>query len=420
MKSLARILFCCALLAAPGLAEPAVAEGKDADWKYWTGEGSVPAGWQTPEFDDKAWNSGRAPLGLGEARLKTTVKPADHGGSPSVALFRKSFTLPKLEKGARVVVSLCVDDGAVLFVNGRELKRLNLPEGPLKPETKAVRQLSDSEEGFYTRWTIPNDVLKPEGGNLIAAEVHQAGERSSDLFFDLAVRTVTPRGENPKADAAALAVIDAYYKGQHVAPGMTIPDGYIDGGRNMKFDAEGRATSNREIIVVDRARDLELKKHLEFARAPQHQQLTPRERAVRIAKYVDEIATPVGGPQWTEPAITQLTDEFTNQPVLMGEILDQCQAGVCRHRALLFKILADEAGLKAALRRGNLQLRRSPKGYPHAWNEVYLEDGGRLLVDTSYRAGKWDFPDVKTPSVVEQYRRLDDSPLYGEEAKEPR
>lgn len=415
-----KVSICAALLYAAaftsGTARPVLTEGKGTNWKYWAGESAPPANWQSPAFDDKAWSTGDAPLGIGENRLTTVMKPAANGDSPTVALFRKAFFLPKLEKGERTVVSLCVDDGAVLYINGKEALRQNLPTGVLKPQTKAVRQLSEMEEGFYHRWTVPAELLKPEAQNVIAVEVHQAGESSSDLFFDLSLRTVAPRGENPKPTEAAQKIITAYYKGQHVPPGMSIPDGYIDGGRNMQFDAGGRAVSNREIIVVDRAGDEELKKHLEFAGAAHLQQLTPRERAVRIAVYVDKITTPPGGQQWTEPAITQLTGEFTNQPVLMGEILEHCHAGVCRHRALLYKMLADEAGLKAALRRGHLRDRNYPAGYPHAWNEIHLDDGTKLLVDSSYRAGNWEFPDVNTPSIVEEYRKLDNSPLYGKDA----
>ena len=94
-------------------AKPVIEEGKSSEWKYWTGPGNVPEGWQGAEFDDKAWNSGAAPIGIGEARLTTTIKT---GGDdvPPVALFRKSFTMPKLKAGGRTVVSLCVDDGAAL------------------------------------------------------------------------------------------------------------------------------------------------------------------------------------------------------------------------------------------------------------------------------------------------------------------
>ena len=407
--------FLCAT-AISAAARPVIEWGKASQWKYWTGDKAAPDGWQRAEFDDKTWSTGASPLGFDEERLNTKVQASDKGGPPAVALFRKSFTLPKLDSGARIVVSLCADDGAVIYLNGRELKRFNLPAGELKPDTRATRQLSDSEEGYYLRWAVPAEFLKADAANVIAVEVLQAGTDSSDLFFDLALRTITPRGENPKLTDATQKVINAYYKDQFVPPGLTIPDGYLDGGRGMHFDDKGRAVSSREIIVVDRAQDEEMQKHITFARDADLKKLAPRERAVSLAKYVDRIATPPGGVRWTEPANTELTQEFTNQPVLMGEILEQCQSGVCRHRALLFKILADEAGLKTALRRGNLRNRDYAAGYPHAWNEVHLDDSTRLLVDTSYRAGKWDFPDVNTPFVVEEYRKLDNSALYGKDA----
>ena len=103
----------------------------------------------------------------------------------------------------------------------------------------------------------------------------------------------------------------------------------------------------------------------------------------------------------------QLEKEFVSKPLLIGDWVDQCQAGVCRHHALLFKILADEAGLRTALVRGNYA-----PGYPHVWNEVILDDGRRLLVDVMQNGGQARFPDLTEREVVRNYLKVDNTPWY--------
>jgi transglutaminase/protease-like cytokinesis protein 3 len=92
--------------------------------------------------------------------------------------------------------------------------------------------------------------------------------------------------------------------------------------------------------------------------------------------------------------------------------MDQCHAGVCRHRSLLFKLLGDEAGLKTALVRGNF-IKKKPPGFAHAWNEVILEDGRHLLVDVMHNGGAATFRELTDPYVIKHYGRVDDTPWYG-------
>ena len=96
--------------------------------------------------------------------------------------------------------------------------------------------------------------------------------------------------------------------------------------------------------------------------------------------------------------------------IFIGEWMDQGQAGVCRHRSLLFKIMADEAGLKSALVRGNYAGKAGPPGFPHAWNELWLEDGRRVLVDVMHKRGEQTFPELSSPEVVSRYLRVNDKP----------
>lgn len=386
--------------------------GNETVWRY-LDDGQAPdENWRGVEFDDTQWKSGPAPLGYGRPALGTAVGwGTDKDHRFITTWFRRSFERPELKPGECLVINFCVDDGAVFYLNGRELARENMPEGRLLADTTAPRAVGPNDEGFYLRIPVPVAALRG-GRNVLAVEVHQCSPKSHDLFFDLELKT-KPADVRPLAlDAAARPAVDAFRHENYLGPDVKIPDGYEDGGHAMKFDAEGRPTSSREILLVDRARDVALAKDLAFARSPELQALPPLERARRLAVHIDQEATPPGGPRWEEQTCAQLEKEFINQPVLLGDWLDQAHAGVCRHRALLFKILADEAGLKAALVRGHYVGSSCPNGAQHAWNELFLAGGRRLLVDVTLQGTKPEFREVTTPHVVQHYRKQNNAPWY--------
>ena len=390
--------------------------GVQTEWKFFTGTNAPAAAWREVGFDDAPWQSGRAPLGYGESRLTTTLaRPSGATNGYVTTWFRRELVASAPMAGDRLDFLLCFDDGAVVYLNGREIARPNMPAGDVSAGTPALRALNGRAEGYYYRIPVPKGAWRATGTNVQAVEVHQASASDDDCFFDLALKALPPESPRPTVPPGALATMNAYYKEHFVGPGVLVPDGYVDGGRHMRFDAQGRAQSGREILLVDRAGDSELRKQLDFARSKELQAMGPLERTQRLAERVDRLTTPPGGLQWVGPAVEDLTRHFANKPVHIGDMVDLGQAGVCRHRSLLFKILADEAGLKSALVRGNYA-RNGPRGFAHAWNEVYLDDGRRLLVDVMHNGGKPRFPAVTDPEVVRHYLKPDDTPWYSTNA----
>ncbi len=402
----------------PGLlpARTVLQAGNATVWKY-LDDGTDPGTkWNQPDFDDSTWKSGKAPLGYGEQRLGAEIRPGAAAGPQAItAWFRCEFDSPALKPGEHLVILLCADDGAVVYLNGQEIGRQNMPEGPLTASTLATRVIANDNEGFYSRLRVPASAVLTSKRNVLAVEVHQGAAKSSDLFFDLALKTVPADDSAAEVAADAQQVIVLFNKQHYIGPGVKIPDGYIDGGRHMAVDTQGYASSGREILLVNRSRDAELADDLAFARSPELRALPALERIQRIAARIDRETTPPGGLRWVGETTEQLEKEFTNKPVLIGDWMDQCQAGVCRHRSLLFKILADEAGLNVALVRGNYAS-KGPPGAPHAWNEVVLDDGRRVLVDVMHNGSKPKFPEVTAPRVVQHYLKVDGTPWYRAEA----
>jgi hypothetical protein len=383
--------------------------GSATAWRYLDGGQEPDAAWQEAAFDDSQWKSGRAPLGYGDPGLGTEISwGADGERKPVTTWFRRAFDAPELEPGERLVIACCVDDGAALFLNGREVGRINLPDGPLNAKATATRALSDADEGFYRRLSVPAEALQP-GRNELAVEVHQASPASSDLFFDLALKIVPADAPTPAVAAEAQTAVETFRYQHYLGPDVRIPDGYMDGGRAMNLGTDVHPSSGREILLVDRANDEELARHLAFARAPDLQALPPIERARRLADYVDRAATPPGGMRWTEKTCDQMGGEYVSKTVRLGDWLDQGHAGMCRHRSLLFKVLADEAGLQTALVRGNYDNAQGA----HAWNELFPGEGRRLIVDLMLARDRRDYPEVTAPEVASHYRKPDNTRWYG-------
>ncbi|WP_417385886.1 EDR1-related protein [Gimesia sp.] len=383
--------------------------GKETRWRFQDGTRPVPPNWFEPQFDDSQWQSGIAPLGYGDADINTTFS---FGSDPQkkniTACFRHSFQIEDASQLKQLVLMIRSDDGCIVYLNGKEVVRHNLPQGQITVDTLALKRSDGLEERIYQYFKIETPQLV-SGTNVIAIEVHQVDARSSDLFFDLTLRGYPDLDSlRPKMQEQARQATVDYHSKHFVGPKIRIQDGYVDGGRGMKLDEKGQAFSRRELIIVDRQRDAALKQHLEFARSEELKALEPLKRATRLAQYVDQSMSLDKANRWSTPAVVLLTREYANEGVLLGEVTRLCGAGVCRHRALLFKLLADEAGLDVALVRGNYGDASRAGG--HAWNELYLPDGRRFIIDTMQR--RIELLGTDGSQTSSRYLTIDNKPWY--------
>lgn len=176
------------------------------EWKYFD-QGSMSAGWNTSAFNDASWSQGPAQLGYGENDEQTVVS---FGGNPAdkfvTTYFRKSFTLADTVGLTQLTGSILVDDGAVIYLNGVEMIRTNMPGGAIVYSTFA---LGGTIEGSYTTFTIPKGLINP-GNNVLAVEVHQNTANSSDLSFDLTLGTVRLGDESIETSTIPLQIDTAF------------------------------------------------------------------------------------------------------------------------------------------------------------------------------------------------------------------
>jgi hypothetical protein len=154
-------------------------------WRYWD-QGPPPAdNWNSPAFDDTSWPSGSAPLGYGNGNEATVLGFGRSAQNKFPAYyFRRSFSIRDAASISHLTVDLVRDDGAVVYLNGVELLRDNMPSGDISYGTLASSVIGGDAEEIPVRFMVPSSLLMT-GLNLLAVEVHQVSVTSSDLRFDL-------------------------------------------------------------------------------------------------------------------------------------------------------------------------------------------------------------------------------------------
>lgn len=158
---------------------------RGANWRYLDG-GRIPdKQWNSPNYDDSKWPERQAGLGYGGDQA-TTIQPTRQGEGGLTAYFRKSFQTRGVGITRDTWLRLRANDGVVVYLNGRELLRRNLPQGGISPETPALKEVTGIAGEVY--FQFPVEIAKSllvEGENVIAAEVHASNPADTDLYFDL-------------------------------------------------------------------------------------------------------------------------------------------------------------------------------------------------------------------------------------------
>ena len=153
-------------------------------WNYLDDGSDQGTAWVQPGFDDRTWASGPAQLGYGERDEATVVGFGGVGSNRyPTTYFRRTFTITDLKTFPGLRISLLRDDGAIVYINGSEVHRSNMPAGEISYLDFTTGPLGRAEK-IPDVFTVLPEVLVA-GKNWIAVEVHQERPGSSDLSFDL-------------------------------------------------------------------------------------------------------------------------------------------------------------------------------------------------------------------------------------------
>ena len=141
--------------------------------------------------------NGLAPAGTTEVTL-----------GPTTHYFRRSFMFSDSPERTTLEFDMLLDDAAVVYVNGVEIHRHNLPAGPISNATLALFEQKNALRTDTIR--IPGDVLVA-GENVIAVEVHQAAADDTDMLFamDMSATTLPPEPFLPDSIAVQINEVSA-------------------------------------------------------------------------------------------------------------------------------------------------------------------------------------------------------------------
>src|SRR5688572_20176740 len=121
--------------------------------------------------------------------------------------FRRDITYSGTGPNATLGVRTLVDDGLVLYLNGAEIFRQGMPAGPIAHTNLAATGVPDATLSALATVNVTN---LNNGVNVLAAEVHQVTDGSTDVVFDLELSELTtilttnfPAGYSPPPPAIA-------------------------------------------------------------------------------------------------------------------------------------------------------------------------------------------------------------------------
>ena len=154
-------------------------------WTYLDDGSNQGIDWISSGFDDSAWKTGFAQLGYGDGDEATVVSYGSSSNNKFPTTYcRIKFQLTNPVDYKYYIVRILRDDGAVVYLNGNEALRSNMPQGIITYKTYASSSVSGSGEDEFYEYYL-NNQLVVAGENTIAVSIHQRNGSSSDISFDL-------------------------------------------------------------------------------------------------------------------------------------------------------------------------------------------------------------------------------------------
>ncbi|WP_404986820.1 alkaline phosphatase PhoX [Chryseobacterium sp. M5] len=204
-------------------------------WKYNDADVALPATWKSSNYDVSNWAVGNGPLGYGDPVTTSFISGVD------TAYLIKDFTVNLADLTNTMEFGVRRDDGIIVYLNGEEVIRDNMPAGAVSHGTFSSTTVDGAAETAINIFSIPKNKFV-QGTNRISIELHNRSASSSDLTIDAYLKTtatVTPPVSNctgthiscftsivPTTQTAKL-IIPAEHKYQLI---LKEGDNYTEGG----------------------------------------------------------------------------------------------------------------------------------------------------------------------------------------------
>jgi hypothetical protein len=200
-------LFCLSMVLASAAvvhAAPAVTNdfiGFGSSWKYHDKGSNLLTSWIQLSYNDSTWSNGLAQLGYGDGDEITRVEDNPTPGYNQAdtdryitTYFRRAFNVTNAPAYTNLSLLLLRDDAGVVYLNGTEIYRS--PNMPLGAINYLTTTLAPNGENNIDTASFATTGLLLEGPNILAVEIHQQAQNSSDVSFDFSLSGVRPGATN--------------------------------------------------------------------------------------------------------------------------------------------------------------------------------------------------------------------------------
>jgi hypothetical protein len=172
-------------------------------WKLLELTKEVPTAWRSsPNFDFTSWKSTRAPIGygtFGQPGIATRLST-----SPIVSF----YVATKWTGNATItgcLLTMVLDGGAVVYINGNEFSRVNMPAtGNITRTTFALKATTNLNP---IKLPVPDNTFNATGPNVIAVEVHGLTPTQTSLRFDMQLEGFAVPSASPSPSPSAPVIV---------------------------------------------------------------------------------------------------------------------------------------------------------------------------------------------------------------------
>jgi hypothetical protein len=211
----------------------------DDIWKYST-KYTLPDGWNSRDFNDSTWLSGKGGFGYDDHDDNTIL----FSDTEYVVTMRKKFEISDTSAISQVELSADYDDGFIAYLNGHSVAQGGIKffeDNPLTNywiwgDQEAYIRNGSPPESYY----IPKSLLR-NGTNILVIHVRNAGDEdmSSNFYLSVGINNASQTYRKPPAwfrrkfdfeSNLPLVFIDTYGQPIPDEPKLTATMGIIDNG----------------------------------------------------------------------------------------------------------------------------------------------------------------------------------------------
>lgn len=188
-----------ALIYTPSTTNETLIATSSAGWKYLADGSNQGTAWQLAGYNDAAWPTGSSELGYGDTDQNPAgglipivdVDPVTAGVQKAATYyFRRTFTVTNPTGIVSASIDAEYDDSVAIYINGTYI-------GGTLTANPAFNFYSGSAiEDTISTYSVPPGVFI-NGTNIVAVEIHQANNVSSDVSMNLSLTTTRSSTSTP-------------------------------------------------------------------------------------------------------------------------------------------------------------------------------------------------------------------------------